>query len=649
MSGDFDAIGLGLFNSPAHSVPNPSHVRSLPPPPPPIFSMSDDLDKHYHFNNTEDFQNNTTQSFAFPTNKDSNIFANPPLPQSNKFHNHSNSLNSPIRLQQKRSSSGLQQQQQQQQQSTPNQPRFFLTNDTTVNKDNVPNAIIDLDDIFKANMHIGDYTTETPTRSSQPVHKRTESAPANFYYDDFLGSPFIKESPIKEEEEKLEVNFEEEESEEDEEDIVDNVSDEALPPPSFYQSPSANSSNSSLKTKMIEKTLSNSSSNSFFGTPRSGAKASRYQVFYDHSKLISNAMKNSSENVSGIERAVTPPLNRNPININTTNSKYLNHSSSLPSLKGKRSFSHAPMMRYSEAKRISSPRSTPTMNTNTLQTSIESTSSPSSKSPETQYILEPPAASTPSTSATTLTIMSHNSDTKDGRKSASPVSIHSEVLESTTPSATSTIDTTTSNMAEDITANTTSTSATTAAPSIIITNDLTAKKTKNTNNLYINTNISSSDDSNTMEKSASTIIHSSGNSTPLYAPSLSPTNTTTAVTQPPMASQFTTATTPKQEGFESPKSPHAPRRPESPAQKKILKETKIPVFKKTNAFRNSHTNNSSLSPNTSPPKPLYVDKSDLKHRSFLRRGSNATDISTTSSISSRLKRSSRIFDWLRKK
>ena len=44
-------------------------------------------------------------------------------------------------------------------------------------------------------------------------------------------------------------------------------------------------------------------------------------------------MKISSENVSGIERTVTPPLNRN--NNNNNSNKYLNHSSSLPSLKGK--------------------------------------------------------------------------------------------------------------------------------------------------------------------------------------------------------------------------------------------------------------------------------------------------------------------------
>ncbi|KAF6069759.1 hypothetical protein FOB64_002838 [Candida albicans] len=214
MSGDFDAIGLGLFNSPSHlTTNNTTHVSSFssssPPPPPPIFSMSDDLDKHYQFNNTEDFANNPNQGFAFP-----NI-----TKSSGKLESYSSSAPS------------------------------------SVNKDNVPEALIDLDDIFKANLHIGD-NNNTGSNSGGSIpktthfHKRTESAPANFYYDDFLGSPFIKENAIEEEEERLEVSFEdnEEEEEEDEEEIEDlrlhinDGSDEALPPPSFYQSASANSS-----------------------------------------------------------------------------------------------------------------------------------------------------------------------------------------------------------------------------------------------------------------------------------------------------------------------------------------------------------------------------------------------------------------------
>ena len=112
MSGDFDAIGLGLFNSPSHlTTNNTTHVSSFssssPPPPPPIFSMLDDLDKHYQFNNTEDFANNPNQGFAFPNiTKSSGKLESysSSAPSSGKFNQHmpSNSLNSPIRLHQKR-------------------------------------------------------------------------------------------------------------------------------------------------------------------------------------------------------------------------------------------------------------------------------------------------------------------------------------------------------------------------------------------------------------------------------------------------------------------------------------------------------------------------------------------------------------------
>ena len=57
---------------------------------------------------------------------------------------------------------------------------------------------------------------------------------------------------------------------------------------------------------------------------------------------------------------------------------------------------------------------------------------------------------------------------------------------------------------------------------------------------------------------------------------------------------------------------------------------------------------------TSPTKPQappqYMNKHDFMHRSlFRRRGSNATDTSSVSSVSSRLKRTSRIFNWIRNK
>ncbi|CAX41354.1 conserved hypothetical protein [Candida dubliniensis CD36] len=634
MSGDFDAIGLGLFNSPSHIATNA--LASSSPPPPPIFSMSDDLDKHYQFNNTEDFSNNPNQGFAFPNTTSSGRLEpySSSAPLSSKFNQHgpSNSLNSPIRLHQKRGFQNTSHFN-----NNPNQPKFFLTNETTVNKDNVPEALIDLDDIFKANLHINDNSNSGPLSKTAHFHKRTESAPANFYYDDFLGSPFIKENAIEEEEERLEVSFEDnEEDEEEDDDIrlhVNHGSDEALPPPSFYQSASANSSNSSLKTKTIEKTLSNSSSSSLFATPRSGAKASRYKNIYDQSKIISNAMKISSENVSGIERTVTPPLNRN------NNSKYLNHSSSLPSLKGKRSFSHVPQLRYGDTKRVASPKTNITIDTPptpaagvAVSSSTGLSSSPSSKSPDTQFILELPSASTPSTSATTLSTSS-NLELKKSRNS--PTSVNSEALDSNTTSSTnSTVDTAASpSLAADITGNTTT-------PAIVVTNEQTQP---DKDPLYINTNISS--DNTTIEKSASTITPSSGNSTPLVDACVSP----------------TAVVFPAQEDFEKKGTgPQSPTRPQSPAETRILNETRIPVFKRKSASKSSLTTPSlpsssssstpEVGPTTSPPKPQYMNKHDFMHRSlFRRRGSNATDTSSVSSVSSRLKRTSRIFNWIRNK
>ena len=124
----------------------------------------------------------------------------------------------------------------------------------------------------------------------------------------------------------------------------------------------------------------------------------------------------------------------------------------------------------------------------TVPSSIGLSGSPSSKSPETQFILELPSASTPSTSATTLSTSS-NSELKKNRNS--PISVNSEALDSNTTSSStnSTMDTTASpNFTADITANTTT-------PAIVVTNEQTHL---NKDPLYINTNVSS--DNTTIEK-----------------------------------------------------------------------------------------------------------------------------------------------------
>ncbi|RCK64857.1 hypothetical protein Cantr_00821 [Candida viswanathii] len=131
-----------------------------------------------------------------------------------------------------------------------------------------------------------------------------------------------------------------------------------------------------------------------------------------------------------------------------------------------------------------------------------------------------------------------------------------------------------------------------------------------------------------------------------------------STTTPPLRSD--TSTPPLKSTTDLP----SPRRTESPAEKKILKETKIPAFKKTNTLTQpssssslstartaATTNTSTQSINTATTaSPHHLSRNEFKHRGFLqRRESNSTDTSSVSSIRSKLKRGSRIFDWLRKK
>lgn len=108
----------------------------------------------------------------------------------------------------------------------------------------------------------------------------------------------------------------------------------------------------------------------------------------------------------------------------------------------------------------------------------------------------------------------------------------------------------------------------------------------------------------------------------------------------------------------------SPRRPESPAERKILKDTKIPAFKNAKSLTQPSSSSSLSTARTAATSstgaqsintattasPYHLSRNEFKHRGFLqRRGSNSTDTSSISSIKSKLKRSSRIFDWLRKK
>lgn len=442
ISGDFDIMGLGLF-SPTDNISkqhqsNNSHHQS------PSISThveqeninsynnnhnnndaesnyDNDLNRHFRFNNDDDFSNKPkSDDFSFPNKTpDLTSISTPPryFSSSNKRMNPTHNLNSPIKLNHRKTVST----------SIP-KTKFFLTEETHVNSENVPDAVIDLDEIFNANLHIGDDNGNS-NRYPSNIHKRTELLPHDIFGNndaDFLASPslFFKQhqsnsfassplsaphnitlfqQPIQEqasdsiEEEDDdddvddEVEVEEDDVDADEHDesvhVVNSVSrtndsgqsdneNETFTNPQdtiggLYSNSSANSSNSSLKSvngnlsnhnhrfpsnHVIEKSISNSSkdsvnsgntnfvaySNSTPTSKRSGAKANRYQSFYDQSFKITNALKfSSSESINIIRSNSTGQNNNlllNPNNSNSGNninnaSKSLGHSSSLPSLK----------------------------------------------------------------------------------------------------------------------------------------------------------------------------------------------------------------------------------------------------------------------------------------------------------------------------
>ncbi|KAK6456342.1 uncharacterized protein RJT20DRAFT_135098 [Scheffersomyces xylosifermentans] len=406
ISGDFSTMELGLF-----SPPHPSSTRSLSSQHSPRPSLEADdnfeLDKHFHFNNEEDFiagSNTNSDGFSFPTKSPevperANVFTRhmnsmSPVKRGN-FHasnSMSLSLNSPIRLgsnSHRRTASS----------SNANLSKGRCSLNTE--SQNIPEAVIDLDEILHANLHIGgsEFGYSSPNNSNSNLnHKRTESVPANYTYDDdFLASPFIKQSassfhsplnsynsssmlnsgnfttsiplfnqPIQEstadsiiEEDNDEFEFEEIKNGPTSEFMGSDTESGndifANPPPAMsnvFSNMSANSSTSSLrsggKSHLIEKTYSNSSKESanslpgislgtigtIMATKNSGAKANRYQSFYDQSNRISNAMKETSSDSINIVRSNS---SGNCLTLNTppppSKELRLGHSSSLPILK----------------------------------------------------------------------------------------------------------------------------------------------------------------------------------------------------------------------------------------------------------------------------------------------------------------------------
>ncbi|KAI5961069.1 hypothetical protein CANMA_003843 [Candida margitis] len=358
-----------------------------------------ELDRYFHFNNKDDFANPIDGEFAFPksesdhSNEDTllNYSTSPTSHGVTYTTNFRKSLSSPIQLSNKLSHSSLRQQ------GTPHlsQSPKHLTYQSSQQQQqqqqqqqsDVPDAMIDLDYILTANLHIGSH-----------VHDDTI-----FSTDEFLGSPAIAEeedTTVAEDRTILPSPALKNHDDIEEQDLQELQLDEeadaeplAQPSNNFYSS--TNSSSSSFNSVPPTQPQPSSASSSVpaqpptpsFSTPtrqRSGAKAHRYQIFYDQSNRISNAMRGSAESIDRTNTN-TPPLSawsglapQSPAATATTSgiasqsvqattittpiqlqqqpasckTRYLNHYSSLPTLKSKRSFSS---IRYNELKKVSSP------------------------------------------------------------------------------------------------------------------------------------------------------------------------------------------------------------------------------------------------------------------------------------------------------
>lgn len=410
ISGNFDAVGLGLFSPPppiTHAARHSPH--SLNPIPQVTTSGnhqhlllslamlnsksdSDVLDWHYNFCNEEDFSNKPTNTdFEFPSkspNSPALPFCSPKVVVSQRRASAGSlTLNSPIRLRNRKSVSSMN--------AT---PRLYLTDETVLDEDNIPDALIDLDEILNPNnVLMGDrreslmgaeprsfhdtldeagLLPHSRSHAQQPYSFSPYSSPA--YFKQTIREPadraIVEECDI--EETSLDVSSKHNHS------LPSNsLGLEALPllsAPALLSGPitastaselyelSVNSSNTSLPSIEIssqrsasavhlEKSVSNSSRDSALSglvfvrsnsiKRGSGAKASRYQTFYDQSLKISYALKNSSaENVnshnsgnmthshSTHEAQLQTPNSGLPCNVHSQQES-LGHCSSMPCLR----------------------------------------------------------------------------------------------------------------------------------------------------------------------------------------------------------------------------------------------------------------------------------------------------------------------------
>ncbi|CCE85819.1 Piso0_005454 [Millerozyma farinosa CBS 7064] len=354
ISGDFDAIGLGLFSPTVPSSAkatssymdkeyndNDNHKVYE-------YNTNEDLDGHFNFNNEEDFCNRTEQnSFAFPnkdySSKHSNSYS---ASFRSPIRRHNQSLSSPIKLNHKKSI------------STSNSPssNFFLTEETHFDEDNVPNAVIDLDEVINAN---------ASNENIGSSHKRTESAPPRiFALDEFLASPFSRSSPVPHASSPLSASntlFHQPIKELVSDDIEDIDQFEHL---SYNKLESSDNSNSDVGSMENMKPFYNGdlgrSSSSLhkqkrracdkngykfnISSPESSiapfslggkqyAKSSRYKQFYDQSLRVSSAMKDPTPESTDICRSDSSGFIASSNSKGSDDAQGLGHSSSLPCLK----------------------------------------------------------------------------------------------------------------------------------------------------------------------------------------------------------------------------------------------------------------------------------------------------------------------------
>lgn len=387
ISGDFDVSDLGLLSPPPpfskgyrHSSTSSNPQISLSPSSlhqrlylslfavrsshSRMSSLDDSmLDRHFQFSNKDDFTNKPeSEKFQFPSGPGTPI--NPPsTPKLNPasprlFSGNISNLNSPIRLRNKKSGSV----------AASSIPSLFLTERTVLDSENVPNAVIDLDEVLAASHKPeGDdkYMDLSKELIEFPSSPRTAdcSLPLSPYnVSNYLKQPLreLVSDPIEEEEDFEDARLgaditltENQVNALDRSRTPNIVEPEGFVNPhetfnGVYQLQSANSSSSSIPSAsfvpqrnfsatFIEKTPSNSSKDSgtsfiltSTGTPtskRSSAKAARYQSFYDQSYKISSALKNSSTDSVHVVASLSDT------SVFKDDTKSLGHSSSFPTLR----------------------------------------------------------------------------------------------------------------------------------------------------------------------------------------------------------------------------------------------------------------------------------------------------------------------------